>query len=306
MNPLQLTPDCSGIRLDAWLSTQLPDLSRARIQSLLKAGHITVSTGAAKPSTTVHPDMIITVSIPPPESIELIAEDIPLTILHEDSDVLVIDKQPGLVVHPAAGHETGTLVNALLFHCTDLEGIGGEQRPGIVHRLDKDTSGLMVIAKNERAMNSLTDQFKSRTVQKRYHALVWGHPSPDYGTLETQIGRSQHDRKKMSTTPAVGRDAVTHYATLSTHGPCTLMECKIETGRTHQIRVHMAHLKHPIVGDSVYGWTPKREEAENVKVQRQLLHAHDLSFTHPATDDRMSFQAPKPPAMRAVIERLDS
>ena len=284
----------------------MPDLSRARIQSLLKSGHTTLSTGTAKASTQVHPEMVIIVSIPPPETIDLIAEDIPLTILHEDSDLLVIHKPAGLVVHPAVGHETGTLVNALLFHCKDLAGIGGEQRPGIVHRLDKDTSGLMVVAKNERAMHALTDQFKSRTVEKRYHALVWGHPDPASGTLETQIGRSQNDRKKMSTTPAVGRDAVTHYTTIHTHGPCSLMECKIDTGRTHQIRVHMAHIKHPIVGDRVYGWTQKREQNESVHADRQLLHARELAFDHPETGERMQFKAEIPDDMSAVIHALDS
>ncbi len=306
MNPTHLTPESDGQRLDAWLFDQLPGLSRARIQALLKSGHITVNDTASKASTKVHTGMAITVTIPPPETLDLIAEDIPLDIRHEDADILVLSKQPNLVVHPAAGHESGTLVNALLFHCTDLAGIGGKTRPGIVHRLDKDTSGLMVIAKNDRAMAHLLDQFKNRTVKKIYHALVWGHPSPASGTLDTLIGRSIHDRKKMSAQPATGRQAITHYQTLDAIGPCTLVECRIDTGRTHQIRVHMTTLHHPIVGDRSYGWTQKREEAENVLAPRQLLHAHSLQLIHPSTAETLTFQSELPADMQTVVDKLRS
>lgn len=300
---LTVTPDADGLRLDAWLSRQLPDLSRARIQDLLRSGHIRVAGRPAKPSQKPVPGAEVSVEIPPPVEVDLEPEDIPLAVRFEDADILVLDKPAGLVVHPAAGHAGGTLVNALLAHCPDLQGIGGERRPGIVHRLDRDTTGLMVVAKNEQAMRALVSQFRHRQVGKEYLALVWGHPTPPAGRAETLIGRSTHDRKKMSARPATGRPAVTHYETVERFRDAALLRVRIETGRTHQIRVHMAFLGHPVVGDAQYG----RQRPHRLPVplpDRQMLHAARLEFIHPATGQRLVFEAPPPADMQALLAAL--
>lgn len=300
MKSLVVPPESAGMRLDIWLETQLDDLSRARIQALIRSGHITLTDARpAKPHQKVRPGMCIAVAPPPPVPVDLIPEAIPLDILFEDADIIVINKSAGLVVHPAAGHATGTLVHALLFHCQDLAGIGGELRPGIVHRLDRDTTGVMVVAKHQQSMAALVEQFKAGTVRKEYLALVHGQPRPASGTIESLIGRSRHDRKKMSATPTHGRHAVTHYRIAESLGPHTLLRLRIETGRTHQIRVHLAHIGHPVVGDPTYG---KRRATPGAN--RQMLHAAELALTHPRTNRPKVFQAPLPPDMANLLNSL--
>lgn len=303
MKTRPVTPDGKGKRLDAWLSQVEPTLSRARIQDLIHSGHITLNGKPTKPSQSLIPGQDIQITLPPPVDVELKPEDIPLDVLFEDSDLIVINKPAGLVVHPAAGHASGTLVNALLAHCPDLTGIGGEKRPGIVHRLDRDTTGVMVVAKNETAMRSLVNQFKHRQTTKEYLALVWGHLSPPAGRTETLIGRNPNDRKKMCTRPDNGRPAITNYETLKTFATTSLLRVRIETGRTHQIRVHMAFLGHSIVGDQQYGRA--RRDAIPIPVPgRQMLHAARLTLTHPGTGKLLSFEAPLPKDMQALLEVL--
>ncbi|MGA1530125.1 MAG: RluA family pseudouridine synthase [Kiritimatiellia bacterium] len=288
----------AGQRLDAWLARRHPALSRSRWQQLIKDGRVTIRLVTARASQTVMEGDIVHASLPAAIDTELQPEDIALDVIYEDHCMIVINKPPGLVVHPAPGHAGGTLVNALLHHCPDLEGIGGEKRPGIVHRLDRDTSGVMVMAKNEIAMLALARQFKDRSTRKEYVAVVWGTPVPASGTIKTTIGRDPVHRKKMSTRSKAGRDAVTHYRVLKIHGEVALIALRIETGRTHQIRVHMAHLKHPVVGDEVYGL--KRPPVLPVEVSRQLLHAWKLTIAHPLTGEVMTFAAPWPEDLRAT------
>ncbi len=303
MKTRPVTPDGHGQRLDTWLSLVETELSRARIQDLIRAGHITLNGKSAKPSQTLQRGQTIQLDIPPAADVELKPESIPLDILFEDSDLIVLNKPAGLVVHPAAGHASGTLVNALLAHCSDLAGISGEKRPGIVHRLDRDTTGVMVVAKNEKTMRALTSQFKLRETTKEYLALVWGHLNPPAGRTETLIGRNPHDRKKMCTNPSVGRNAITHYETIKVFTDTSLLRVRIETGRTHQIRVHMAYLGHSIVGDPQYGRS--RPNILPVPVPpRQMLHAARLSFLHPSTGKPMTFEAPFPPDMSALLKAL--
>lgn len=303
MKTLLVTPEGAGNRLDAWLSGREPGLSRARIQALIHGGHVQLEGKAAKPSQKLAAGQTITLAIPPAVGTALLPEAIPLEVLFEDRDLIVINKPAGLVVHPAAGHASGTLVNALLARCPDLAGIGGEIRPGIVHRLDRDTTGVMVVAKNETAMRALVNQFRHRQVTKEYLALVWGHLNPPSGKTETLIGRNPHDRKKMSARPVIGRPAVTLYETAETYAATSLLRVRIETGRTHQIRVHMAHLGHAVVGDQHYG-RPRREALPCPVPARQMLHAAKLSFIHPATGQPMTFEAPLPPDMRELVALL--
>jgi len=298
-----VTPDGTGRRLDVWLGTQAPDLSRARIQALIHENHILLNGKPAKPSQKLSAGQTITLTIPPPVEAELKPEAIPLDVLFEDSDLIVLNKPAGLVVHPAAGHASGTLVNALLAHCPDLAGIGGEKRPGIVHRLDRDTTGVMVVAKNETAMRSLVNQFRHRQVTKEYLALVWGHLSPPSGRAETLIGRNPTDRKKMSAKPDIGRPAITIYETQAKFAATSLVRIRIETGRTHQIRVHMAYLGHSVVGDQQYG-RPRRDVLPGPVPDRQMLHAARLSFIHPATGKALTFEAPLPEDMSKLVNAL--
>lgn len=302
MKTLIVPPDGAGQRLDVWLGAQDADLSRSRIQDLIRTGHIRVKARIAKPGLRLAPGLEISVEIPPPVSVELLPESIPLDILYEDTDLVVVNKPAGLVVHPAAGHATGTLVNALLAHCPDLTGIGGEKRPGIVHRLDRDTTGAMVVAKNEPALRSLVNQFRHRQVTKEYLALVWGRPAPS-GQAETLIGRSAHDRKKMSATPSSGRPAVTRYRTVEQFDGAALLSVAIETGRTHQIRVHMAFLGHPVVGDPQYG-RPRQGVLPVAVPPRQMLHAHRLGLNHPRSGEALTFVAPVPDDMNQLLEAL--
>ncbi|MBN2301227.1 MAG: RluA family pseudouridine synthase [Lentisphaerae bacterium] len=303
----------TGCRLDKWLDGQLPDVSRARIQSFIKTGNITVNGARVAPHKKIVNGFIVDVVMPPVAEARLSAEDIRLDVIYEDSDIVVVNKPPGLVVHPGAGHASGTLANAILYRCSDIAGVGGEMRPGIVHRLDKDTSGLLVVAKNDMAHRSLTSQFKEGIVKKKYVALVSGVPCPESGRIETFIGRSRGDRKKMvvrmisrdeQLTKGAARRAVTNYAVLEKLGKVCLLNVEIETGRTHQIRVHMAHIGHPVVGDKQYGGRRWRDVAECVGVGRQLLHARQLSFLHPRDGKRVVYTAQLPFDFMEVLKRL--
>jgi 23S rRNA pseudouridine1911/1915/1917 synthase len=290
------------MRIDTWLHSQHPDVSRSRWKSLVKNGHALLNGAVCKPSHLLHGGEKIDVEIPPPKETSMLPEDIPLDILYEDEYLLAINKRPGLVVHPAPGHPSGTLANAVLYHCGDLAGIGGELRPGIVHRLDKDTSGIIVVAKTEQAMAGLSAQFKNRTTRKEYEAVVRGIPSPRSGTVETEIGRSLHDRKKMSVNPPSGHHAVTHYETVELFSDAARMSVVIKTGRTHQIRVHMAHIQHPVLGDKIYGG--KRSQIKDLPALRQMLHARYLVVTHPVSGETIELTAPLPEDMRNFIEKL--
>ena len=294
------TVEKSGKRLDAWLAKEQPEHSRARWQALIQEGCVTVNGESVKRNYKLRADDRVEWTIPEPVSTETLPEDIPLDILYEDAHMILINKPAGLVVHPAAGNETGTLVNALLHHCTDLAGIGGELRPGIVHRLDKDTSGVMVVAKTEAALNELARQFRARETEKEYVAIVRGVPSPARGTIKTTIGRHPIHRKKMAADVRNGRLAVSYYDVIESFVGAALLRVRIETGRTHQIRVHMAHIKHPVIGDKLYG----RAHAGGIQADRQMLHAAKLSVAHPDTGERMYFSAPLPDDMEALLSQL--
>ena len=276
----------AGWRLDRYLAAVLPELSRSRLQALIRAGEVQLEGKTVRTREIVDRGNIVTLRIPPPAEIETKAEEIPLDILFEDEDLLVINKPPGLVVHPGAGNLSHTLVNALLHHCPNLSGIGGKQRPGIVHRLDKETSGCLVVAKNDAAHQELARQFAGREVTKIYLALVSGRPKRPRGVIEAAIGRHPVQRKKMQVDPRRGRPAKTEYRVLQSLGKISLVECILHSGRTHQIRVHLHHLGHPVVGDAVYG--------RKGTAPRQMLHAWKLGFTHPRTKEPILFEAPIP------------
>lgn len=293
------------IRLDAYISKEIEDLSRSMIQKLLEEDKINVNGKIEKPSYKVQEGDIIEVTIEEPKEVKIEAQDIPLDIIYEDNDILVVNKQKGLVVHPANGNPDGTLVNAIMAHCKDsLSGIGGELRPGIVHRLDKDTSGLLIIAKNDKAHIQVSEQIKNREVKKTYIALVRGTIAEDEATINMPIGRSTKDRKKMAVTKN-GKEAVTHFKVLNRYatnkGSYTLLEIKIDTGRTHQIRVHMAEIGHPVIGDSVYS-NGKNEFG----VEGQCLHAKRLEFVHPITGKEMKLEAPLPKYFQNIIAQLEN
>jgi 23S rRNA pseudouridine1911/1915/1917 synthase len=314
----QADPGQSIIRIDKFLSDRLMNASRTRIQTAANAGNILVNNNPVKPSYKIKPGDIVTVVLPtPPREIELTPENIPLNIVYEDDDVLVVNKAPGMVVHPAHGNYTGTLVNALMWHFKDLPLFNsGESRPGLVHRLDKNTSGILVIAKNEYSLNRLSKQFYDRTTDRRYNALVWGIPDPREGTITGNVGRSVKDRKVMQVFKdgSEGKAAVTHYRVLEDFGYISLIECKLETGRTHQIRVHMSHIKHPLFNDAEYGGDQIIKGTTFTKYQqfikncfkilpRQALHAKTLAFNHPVTGQRLSFDSELPEDMVQVIEK---
>jgi 23S rRNA pseudouridine1911/1915/1917 synthase len=289
-------------RLDRVVAARVADLSRTAVQRLIDAGYITRNGSPGKASDKVEPGDVIVVRVPPPVTTELSAENIPLTIVYEDGDLIVIDKPAGLVIHPAAGHDSGTLVNALLGHVSDLEssgGIGGEVRPGIVHRLDKDTSGLVVAAKNDRTLHFLQEQFKTRTVKKMYVALAEGLVEPREGLIDAPIGRSKSDRKKMAVTHG-GRSARTRYRVIRFYRQpeLSLVEAYPETGRTHQIRVHLAWIKHPLVGDAVYG-----RQKPLVPTERHFLHAASLTLTLPNGEMR-TFTSKLPKDLQDVLDQL--
>ncbi|MDP1671362.1 MAG: RluA family pseudouridine synthase [Alphaproteobacteria bacterium] len=316
---LTVTGTEGGVRLDKWLSIRIAELSRSRIQALLAAGHVqqrgrTIDDASYR----VKPGDVFSITIPAVTDAVPEPEAIPLTVIYEDSELIVIDKPAGLVVHPAAGNWQGTLVHALLSHCGDsLSGIGGVRRPGIVHRLDKLTSGLLVAAKTDRAHASLAEQFAAHTVQRRYLAFVWGAPNPARGRIVTQIGRSPSNRQKMAVRPQGGREAITNYETLQRFGDpskplISLIRCRLETGRTHQIRVHMAHIGHAIVGDPVYGGGRSRAKGLHDTVQqavtglgRQALHAASLGFVHPQNGQFHNYDSPLPDDMAVLLGTLE-
>lgn len=308
----------SLLRIDKYLSARMEKTSRTRIQDAANAGNILVNNIAVKPNYKVKPGDVVQIVLPnPPREIELIPEDIPINIVYEDDDVLVVNKEPGMVVHPAYGNYTGTLVNALMYHFRDLPLFSsGELRPGLVHRIDKNTSGILVIAKNELALNRLSRQFFERTTDRRYQALVWGTPDPAEGTITGNVGRNIRDRKIMQVFPdgSDGKPAITHYKILENLGYISLVECKLETGRTHQIRVHFNHIKHPIFNDEEYGGDKILKGTTFAKYQlfikncfsilpRQALHAKSLAFDHPVTKKRLHFDSELPDDMKQVIEK---
>ncbi len=299
-----------GARLDRALAELFPDQSRSSLARLIEEGHVQVDTKqVAKTSLRVIAGQSITVDFPPPAPSSVESQDLPLTVLYEDGDLVVINKPAGLVVHPAAGHADQTLVNALLFHVKDLSGVGGELRPGIVHRLDKDTSGVMVIAKNDRAHRALTEAWGTDRVRKDYLALVYGAPAKERGTIDAAIGRDPRDRKRMSILKG-GRAAMTEYEVLERFRYVSLLRCSLRTGRTHQIRVHLKHLGHPIVGDPVYsgpqwrGIPDKKIQRALSSLNRQALHAWRLTFPHPADGRVMTFAAELPADLRGVIDAV--
>ena len=298
-------------------TAQSQNLSRARVQQLIKDGQITCGgKPICDPNHKAREGEAYVITVPPPEPATPKAQALPLAIVYEDADLLVINKQPGMVVHPAVGNREGTLVNALLAHCgSSLSGIGGVARPGIVHRLDKDTSGLMVVAKHDAAHQGLSRQFADHSLSRVYQALVWGFPSPAAGHIEGAIGRHHRARQKMAVVARGGKPALTHYKVLESFGTVTsLVECRLETGRTHQIRVHMAHIKHPVVGDPVYGRqraakgaaskTEKGIVAQLQAFPRQALHAGEIKFVHPRTGKQMKFKAPLPDDLAALLKHL--
>ncbi len=295
--------DGAGVRLDRWLAAHVTDVSRVRLQGAIEGGHVTINGGEArKPSHRLRAGDVVDVVIPalPPE--ELVPEAIALTVVYEDDDVMVVDKPAGMVVHPGAGHATGTLAAAVLAHAPATAGVGGPRRPGIVHRLDKDTSGLLVLAKTAAAYEALTAQLAARTVSRRYLAIVHGRMKKDEGVVDAPIGRDPRNRQRMAIVPAgKGKRAVTRWRVLERFPHHTCVEVSLETGRTHQIRVHLASLGHPVVGDDVYGRRGAKAEAG---LDGYALHAARLAFVHPVTQKRMEFAAPLPGRMEALLCRL--
>ena len=288
-----------GRRIDAWTAARLPELTRSYLQKLLEEGRVMVNQRPVKASYRLQRGDRVEVFIPPPVVLEVVAQDIPLAVVYEDQDIVVINKPPGLVVHPAVGNYEGTLVNALLAHCSDLSSIGGVARPGIVHRLDKDTSGLLVVAKNDLAHQSLAQQIKERKMSRHYLALVHGTIRENEGRVEAAIGRHTKDRKRMAVVKKGGKMAITHYRVLERLTGCSLIEAILDTGRTHQIRVHLAYLGHPVVGDPTYG-----QKKPDMGMSGQALHAYQLEFDHPRSGERLKFEAPLPERFRALLDKL--
>lgn len=297
---LLVMPEEAGIRIDRFLSNKLEEMSRSYLQKLLKDNLIYVNGGHIKSNYKVQPTDQIIIEIPEAETLDILPEDIPLDILYEDEDVLVVNKPKGMVVHPSAGHTSGTLVNAVLYHCQgNLSGINGVMRPGIVHRIDKDTTGALLICKNDNAHKDLAEQLKEHSIKRRYRAIVLGNIKEQEGTVEGPIGRHPIDRKKMAINHKNGKDAVTHYRVLERFGNFTYIECRLETGRTHQIRVHMTSIGHPLLGDEVYG-----SGKNPFHLQGQTLHAMVLGFVHPRTGEYMEFTAPLPEYFVKLLEKL--
>ena len=285
---LTLAPESVGLRLDRWLAEQCPDLSRSQLQNLIEAGSVTCNGSPLNKKDKLKAGQTILLTLPDPQPIEAQPQNIPLDIVYEDDSLLVVNKPKGMVVHPAPGNPDGTLVNALLWHCKgSLSGIGGEIRPGIVHRIDKDTSGLLLVAKNDQSQLALSRQLQERQMEKHYRALVEGNLREDSGRIDQPIARSKKDRKKMAIDPE-GRPSITDWTVLARGRNVTLLDVHILTGRTHQIRVHMKSIGHPVCGDPIYG------SGKGAKVPRLMLHAYALAFTHPRTGERMTFTAPLP------------
>jgi 23S rRNA pseudouridine1911/1915/1917 synthase len=306
-----VAPEQGGLRLDLFLTAREIGLSRSQVQRAVEEGRVQVNGSPVRAGRKLKVEDEVAIVLPAARPSGVVPEAIALTILYEDASLLVIDKPAGMVVHPAAGHSGGTLVNALLHHCRDLSGIGGVLRPGIVHRLDKETSGLLVVAKSDEAHWGLAGQFKRREVRKTYLALVYGEPKTDSGRIEAAVGRHPTDRKRMSTQSRRGRSAVTVWRIRDRYGVAALLEVDIETGRTHQIRVHLTDLGHPVVGDRVYGGAGRiravgdpAARARMKAMDRQALHAWRLAFTHPVTGEKMQFSAPLPEDMAGLCAFL--
>jgi len=313
---IRVRPSDAGKRLDVLVAGLLADCTRTFAAGLIAAQHVRVDGRPKKPGYRVKPGENISGAVPPPVPVEFRPEPIAIDILYEDDHIVVVNKQPGLVVHPAPGHFSGTLVNGLLYHCPNLGGIGGELRPGIVHRLDKDTSGTLVVAKNDAAHTNLSRQFKSRKVEKEYLALVHGHLKSTTGSIKLPIGRHPVDRKRMSTVSPRARTAETQWKIIEQFQLVALIEIHLKTGRTHQIRVHCAAMHHPVVGDKVYGprkpdktWARGRLQSDKILqilklIERQMLHAWRLSFRHPHTGKAVTFESPLPKDMEVIIKRI--
>ena len=301
MENIELIAAESGTRIDAWLSANIPDLTRNAAQRLLTEGMVLVNGKPPKKNYKVSAGDTVTVTIPEAAEVPLVPQNIPLDIVYEDEDVVVVNKPRGMVVHPAPGHPDGTLVNALMYHCGDsLSGVGGEKRPGIVHRIDKDTSGLLIVAKNDAAHLALSAQLSDRSLSRVYRAVVTGNLKQDSGTIDAPIGRHPNDRKKMAVTHQNSRNAVTHWSVLERYRGYTHVRCKLETGRTHQIRVHMAHIGHPLLGDEVYGHAKLPEKG----LIGQCLHAKELQFIHPRTGEAFHLDTELPDYFKDVLTRL--
>jgi 23S rRNA pseudouridine1911/1915/1917 synthase len=303
-----------GLRLDKYCQLYLKKYSRSFVQNCITRGYIKVNDNVVKTGYALHPSDRVTIAIPEPEPSAITPENIPLTIVYEDMAVMVVNKPAGMVVHPGAGNYSGTLVNGLLFHCKTLSGINGIRRPGIVHRLDKNTSGLLVIAKHDRAHHFLTQQFATREIERLYIALVWGTPRQEQGEIETLIARSRRDRKKMGVYTG-GRPAVTRYELQQSFHYFSLLKLQLKTGRTHQIRVHLNHMQHPVFGDPDYNGRKSqlhrlpsslrtKGEAWLKQMDRQALHAQSLAFIHPLSNERMSFESPLPQDFQQLLKRI--
>lgn len=290
----------SGLRIDKFLTEICPDYTRSFLQKLLKSELVEVNGKPVKSSYKTAAGDTVTFEVPEAVEAEITAQEMPLDILYEDEDVILINKPKGMVVHPAAGHYEGTLVNGLMHHCREqLSGINGVMRPGIVHRIDMDTTGVLIVCKNDLAHNSIAEQLKVHSITRKYYAVVFGSLKDDEGTIHAPIGRHPNDRKKMSINSKNGKDAVTHYKVLERFHGYTLVECRLETGRTHQFRVHMASIGHPLLGDQVYG--PAKQP---FRLQGQTLHAGVLGFLHPRTGEYMEFSAPLPKYFEELLEKL--
>ena len=297
---LSIIAEESGERIDALLARTLENLSRSGAQRLIEQGAVLLEGRQVQKNTRIQRGDRITVTMPETEEIPLVAQDLPLDVVYEDQDLIVVNKVRGMVVHPAPGHPDGTLVNALLWHCGDsLSGIGGEKRPGIVHRIDKDTSGLLIVAKNDFAHQALSAQLADRSLSRVYEAVVRGRLREERGTIDRPIGRHPTDRKRMAVTEKNSRPAVTHWEVLARYNGYTHVRCRLETGRTHQIRVHMASIGHPLLGDGVYG-APSPEKG----LEGQCLHARELKFIHPRTGEQMHFETELPIWFTEVLSRL--
>lgn len=296
----EITGQETGLRVDKYLSEQLPDVSRSYLQKIIKEGQVLADGKPVKANYRVSEGNVIELELPEAVEPEIEPEELPLDILYEDSDVILINKPKGMVVHPSAGHYSGTLVNGLLYHCRDdLSGINGVLRPGIVHRIDMDTTGVIIACKNDRAHNAVAEQLKEHSITRRYRAIVCGNIREEEGTVDAPIGRHPTDRKKMAIVQKNGKEAITHYRVLERFGNYTYIECQLETGRTHQIRVHMTSIGHPLLGDEVYGKTKSP-----FKLEGQTLHAMVLGFEHPSTGQYMEFEAPLPEYFVHLLEVL--
>ena len=301
MDRITLTADRAGERADALVARLVPDLTRSAAQRLLEEGAVTLKGRPVRKQDRPAPGDVLEVCLPDPQPVEILPQDIPLDVVFEDEDVIVVNKPVGLVVHPAPGHSDGTLVNALLYHCgSSLSGINGQLRPGIVHRIDRDTSGLIIAAKNDRAHLALAAQLQDHTLARVYEAVAVGGFKEDEGTVDAPIGRHPVDRKKMAIDPRNGRPAVTHWSVLGRYPGYTHLECRLETGRTHQIRVHMASLGHPLLGDTVYG-----SKKPWPGLAGQCLHARRLRFLHPSTGQPVELECPLPPWFEQVLRQID-